>query len=116
MAGARPAAVPGADALVEFADALRRLRRQAGNPGYRVLARRTGYGTTTLWAAASGRTVPTLAVTLAYVAACGGDAVEWERRWQQLVESRDAGSVEPAGAPEPRQLPFDVYGFTGRSN
>jgi tetratricopeptide (TPR) repeat protein len=105
-----------AGALVEFADALRRLRRQAGNPGYRVLARRTGYGTTTLWAAANGRTVPTLAVTLAYVAACGGDAAEWERRWRQLVESPDAGTVEAAGAPEPHQLPSDVYGFTGRSN
>jgi tetratricopeptide (TPR) repeat protein len=119
MAGVRSAATPDAEALAEFADALRQLRREAGNPGYRVLARRTGYGTTTLWEATSGRTVPTLAVTLAYVAACGGDAAEWERRWQRLVESRDDGPVEPAVAPEPvrpHQLPFDVYGFTGRSN
>ncbi len=116
MAGAQSAA---ADALAEFADALRRLRQEAGNPGYRVLARRTGYGTTTLWEATSGRTVPTLAVTLAYVAACGGDAAEWERRWQQLTEPGDPGPGEPTPEPEPvrpRQLPFDVYGFTGRSN
>jgi tetratricopeptide (TPR) repeat protein len=119
MAGARSAAVPDADALVEFADALRRLRQEAGNPGYRVLARRTGYGTTTLWEATSGRTVPTLAVTLAYVAACGGDAAEWERRWQRLTEPAGPGPIEPTPEPEPirpRQLPFDVYGFTGRSN
>jgi tetratricopeptide (TPR) repeat protein len=118
MAGARSAAVPDADALAEFADALRQLRREAGNPGYRVLARRTGYGTTTLWEAASGRTVPTLAVTLAYVAACGGDAAEWEQRWQRLTEpATDEKVAEPAPPPViPRQLPIDVYGFTGRSD
>jgi tetratricopeptide (TPR) repeat protein len=118
MAGARSTAVPDAEALAEFADALRQLRREAGNPGYRVLARRTGYGTTTLWEATSGRTVPTLAVTLAYVAACGGDTAEWERRWQQLMEPGDPGPGKPPPGPEPirpHQLPFDVYGFTGRS-
>src|SRR5690349_11834057 len=99
MPGARSAAVPDADALAEFADALRRLRREAGNPGYRVLARRTGYGTTTLWEATSGRTVPTLAVTLAYVAACGGDADEWERRWQRLTEPGEAAPGEPVAPP-----------------
>jgi len=101
-----------AELLEEFATALRQLREAAGNPGYRVLAKRTGYATTTLWEAASGRTVPSLPVTLAYVAACGGDTAEWEERWHRLVA---APTPAAPARPVPRQLPSDVYGFTGRS-
>jgi hypothetical protein len=36
-------------------------------------------------AAASGRRLPTLAVTLAYVAACGGDRTDLEARWRTLA-------------------------------
>ena len=106
--------VTPAGALEEFSAALRQLRHAAGNPGYRVLARRTGYGTTTLWAAANGRAVPTRAVTLAYVAACGGDTAEWDERWQRLVAVRIEPAMESERAPRasvPRQLPSDVYGF-----
>jgi tetratricopeptide (TPR) repeat protein len=111
------------EALEEFAVALRRLRRAAGDPSYRVLARRTGYAPTTLSAATNGRGVPTRSVTLAYVAACGGDIAEWERRWQRLTYPRrpkEAARAPAARAPAgrrivPRELPFDVYGFTGRS-
>src|ERR1044071_1709142 len=104
---------PAGEALEEFAGALRRLRRAAGDPSYRVLARRTGYAPTTLSAATNGRGVPTRSVTLAYVAACGGDVAEWERRWQRLRYPRQTKPVSPPAVP--RQLPFDVYGFTGRS-
>jgi tetratricopeptide (TPR) repeat protein len=106
-------------ALAAFADGLRELRRSAGEPGYRVLARKAGYGPTTLWEAARGRVVPTLAVTLAYVRACGGDVAEWERRWHELSETLPAGrapDVPGKKSPVPRQLPLDVSDFTGRSD
>jgi tetratricopeptide (TPR) repeat protein len=122
MAGPHPAVDPGTGALEEFAGALRRLRRSAGDPSYRQLARRTGYAATTLCAAASGRSVPTRAVTLAYVAACGGDTVEWESRWRRLADPAVPAAArrpaDPAHRPGvvPHQLPFDVYGFIGRSD
>lgn len=68
--------------LVQFAAGLRRLREAAGCPGYRQLARRAHFSSTTLSDAAGGRRLPSLAVTLAYVRACGGDVAEWEKRWR----------------------------------
>ncbi|WP_168211166.1 nSTAND1 domain-containing NTPase [Actinosynnema sp. ALI-1.44] len=82
-------------ALTGFAAELRRLRERAGSPPYRELARRAHFSSTTLSDAAGGRRVPSLAVTLAYVRACGGDATEWERRWRTLVaESARETDVE----------------------
>ncbi len=112
-----------AGALPEFARGLRELRRAAGNPGYRSLARRAGYSASALSAAASGRVLPSLAVTLAYVGACAGDTREWERRWTELAATVAAaqpaggGVAVPAGGgvAVPRQLPADTYGFTGRA-
>jgi hypothetical protein len=63
---------PGDDPLTEFAAELRRLRESAGNPTYRELGRRAHYSAGTLSEAAGGRKLPSLAVTLAYVRACGG--------------------------------------------
>jgi WD40 repeat protein len=64
-----------------LAGQLRGLRRAAGNPGYRELATRCEFSMTVLADAAGGRRLPSLPVTLAFVRACGGDPVEWERRW-----------------------------------
>ncbi|MFF4382658.1 helix-turn-helix domain-containing protein [Kitasatospora sp. NPDC001547] len=66
--------------LVLFALELRELRRQAGSPPYRRLAARTNYSASTLAEAAAGRRLPSDAVLAAFVAACGGDPQEWERR------------------------------------
>ena len=63
--------------LIRFAADLRRLRQTAGSPTYRELSKLAHYGVTTLSEAAAGRELPTLAVTLAYVTACGGDPDEW---------------------------------------
>ncbi|MFB7499350.1 hypothetical protein ACFC09_32495 [Streptomyces sp. NPDC056161] len=63
---------------------MRKLRDKAGAPPYRKLARAAHYSSTTLADAASGRKLPSLPVTLAYVRACGGDAAEWEQRWHRL--------------------------------
>ena len=81
--------------LGHFAADLRRLRVKAGSPPYREVSRRAHYSPAALSDAASGRGLPSVAVTLAYVAACGGDVVEWERRWHALAgELADAA---PAG-------------------
>lgn len=63
----------GDGALLRFAADLRLLREKAGMPGYRDLGRRAHYSATTLSDAATGRKVPSLAVTTAYVEACDGD-------------------------------------------
>ncbi|MCP2303837.1 hypothetical protein LV79_003542 [Actinokineospora globicatena] len=73
----------GDPVLVDFAEALRELRRQAGSPTYRQLSTRAHYSIAALSDAAAGRRLPTLTVTLAYVRACGGDARAWEQRWRQ---------------------------------
>ncbi|GIF04209.1 hypothetical protein Asi03nite_17470 [Actinoplanes siamensis] len=67
------------------------LREKAGSPSYRTLARRANFSTATLAAAASGRKLPTLPVTVAYVEACGGDVGEWTARWRAI-----AARPEPA--------------------
>ncbi|MER5262718.1 helix-turn-helix domain-containing protein [Actinosynnema sp. NPDC002837] len=81
---------PDGGPLTAFAAALRALRQEAGGSTYRELARRTGYSTTTLSDAASGRALPSLAVTLAYVRVCDGDVEEWQRRWHELAANQAA--------------------------
>nr|WP_042178533.1 AAA family ATPase [Kibdelosporangium sp. MJ126-NF4]CEL13246.1 High-affnity carbon uptake protein Hat/HatR [Kibdelosporangium sp. MJ126-NF4]CTQ98938.1 High-affnity carbon uptake protein Hat/HatR [Kibdelosporangium sp. MJ126-NF4] len=76
---------PDTGAVPMFAAELRKLRQQAGNPTYRDLAVDAHYSPATLAAAASGRKLPTLAVTLAYARACGGDEREWEARWREVA-------------------------------
>ncbi|MFI9386439.1 helix-turn-helix domain-containing protein [Kutzneria sp. NPDC052558] len=71
--------------LGDFAGALRRLRDQAGSPTYRELAKQAHYAASTLAEASGGRKLPSLAVTLAYVRACGGDVDEWQERWQRVA-------------------------------
>src|SRR4051812_29767247 len=81
--------------LTLFAAELRLLRQKAGSPAYRELARRAHYSSTTLADAASGRKLPSLAVTLAYVRACGGDPGEWEARWRTLAAELPAAQSRP---------------------
>jgi hypothetical protein len=70
-----------------FVGELRDLRRTAGNPSYRELARRAHYAPTTFSSAVSGYRLPTLEVTLAFVTACEGDVVRWAERWR-LADSQ----------------------------
>ncbi|MEV7097102.1 hypothetical protein AB0M80_30040 [Amycolatopsis sp. NPDC051045] len=98
---------PGDDLLTEFAADLRRLRESAGNPTYRELGRRAHYSAGTLSEAAGGRKLPSLAVTLAYVRACGGVPGEWEERWHAVAdESRRDGAGSP---PEPESGEIPPY-------
>ncbi|MET9629749.1 hypothetical protein ABZX92_20025 [Lentzea sp. NPDC006480] len=90
---------PEDSALLGFAADLRRLREKAGKPTYRELSKQAHYSVTVLSDAASGRKLPTLAVTLAYVEACGGDAEEWRQRWHELSEELSAPPAEGVRAP-----------------
>ncbi|CAL9436247.1 nSTAND1 domain-containing NTPase [Streptomyces sp. enrichment culture] len=80
-----------------FAHELREVRRAAGSPTYREMARRTGYSAPTLSSAAAGERLPSLPVTLAYVEACGGRPEDWEPRWHAVVEEVSARPVPDEG-------------------
>jgi len=96
--------------VTRFADQLRRLRDEAGAPSYRELARKSHYSRTALSEAARGDKLPSLAVTLAFVEACGGDTEQWRGRWLQACAGADVNALEkppqrtvtarPAGSPQ----------------
>jgi WD40 repeat protein len=98
----RPLAADGGGSLLQLAADLRRLREEAGGPTYRELARRAHYSAATLSEAASGRKLPSLAATLGYVRACGGDVAEWERRWRTVAaELAPDGPDDDSGSDQP---------------
>ncbi|UUU23082.1 nSTAND1 domain-containing NTPase [Streptomyces sp. DSM 40750] len=96
---------PSAGPVQEFASELRRLREAVpGGLTYRRMAAKAGYSSVALSTAAQGKKLPSLEVTLAYVAACGGageDLQEWERRWRDLArqvrEAEVQGRAEEEG-------------------
>ncbi|MFF4183584.1 XRE family transcriptional regulator [Streptomyces sp. NPDC001691] len=69
---------------------MRTLRRQAGNPSYRAMAKRAHYSVATLSEAARGLHKPSLKVTRAYVAACEGDIATWTRHWHRVTKELEA--------------------------
>ncbi len=87
--------------IAGFAIALRRLRQAAGGPGYRELARLAHYSPTTLADAARGEKLPSLAVTLAFVRACGGDPDEWSTRWHDVATQLTGVRHEAGDKPAP---------------
>ncbi|UUV34631.1 WD40 repeat domain-containing protein [Amycolatopsis roodepoortensis] len=93
---------PGDDVVVSFAADLRLLREKAGGPTYRELSTRAGYSAAALSEAAGGRKLPGLAVTTAYVTACGGDVPAWEERWRTVA----AGLAAAAGERDETELPY----------
>jgi len=106
-----------------FANELRQLRARAGNPTYRDMARSALFSSSVLSSAASGTRLPTLQVTLGFVAACGGDREEWRRRWMRAAHvtasdtparGRYRSSPAELGLPRPAQLPLRPRGFVGR--
>jgi hypothetical protein len=82
--------------LQAFAYDLRQLREKAGNPTYRMLARKAGYSPATLSEAARGQRRPSLDVTMAYVGACGGDPDEWRLRWHDLAAAVTGATTRTA--------------------
>jgi hypothetical protein len=83
--------------LLRFAADLRLLRREAGGLTYRQLALRAHTSAASLSVAASGRRLPTLAVTTAYVEGCGGDVDAWQRRWHDVAAALAAQGEGRAG-------------------
>ena len=79
--------------LREFAFWLRDLRKRSGFT-YERLAGRAHYAVSTVQEAAAGRRLPTLRVTLAYVAACGGDQTAWQEYWTRVRRMLDATAPE----------------------
>src|SRR5215475_605495 len=109
---------PDSGPVQSFAYDLRRLRQEAGSPRYRDLAQRAKYSVSVLSRAASGRELPSLAVTLAYVDACGGNTGQWRDRWQQVtaeLRAQAAADGTPASASQVTGPPADPAGpDTGR--
>ncbi|MEU8414351.1 helix-turn-helix domain-containing protein [Amycolatopsis japonica] len=110
-------------ALTRFAADLRTLREAAGRPTYRQLSARAHYSTASLSEAAAGRKLPSLAVTLAFVDACGGDRAAWESRWSALAAELHTPSR--MDAPDDAASPYagltcfeieDVERFFGRDD
>ncbi|MEU6745651.1 helix-turn-helix transcriptional regulator [Spirillospora sp. NPDC046719] len=92
---------PSEGPVPAFAQDLRHLRANAGNPSYRALAAVSHCGRTTLAKAAAGRRFPSWEVTRAYVEACEGDVEAWRRKWQATdallkAEGRASGDPVPA--------------------
>jgi len=114
--------------LTQFAGRLRALRVAAGEPSYRRLAAVTHYSAAALARAAGGQALPSLEVTLAYVAACGGDPDRWQHAWDEVAAwvASQAAAAAAASVPEtaplaadqpavPRQLPAGIRHFVGRA-
>ncbi|MCX4549881.1 hypothetical protein [Streptomyces sp. NBC_01500] len=109
---------PAAGPVQQFAYELRKLRREAGTPTYRRMAADARYSAPTLSAAASGERLPSLPVTLAYVAACGGEPAPWERRWREAAAAEEPAPDDPdAASPYPGLRRFEPGdAFFGRAD
>jgi len=103
---------PVAGPVQRFAYELRQLRREAGGITYRAMAERVDFSAATLSESAAGERLPSLAVVLAYVRACGADPGEWELRWQRAAEE-EAG--QPAEDEEEATPPYRGWRGSNRA-
>ncbi|WBQ04440.1 response regulator transcription factor [Kribbella sp. CA-293567] len=82
---------PAAGQLAEFALALRRARREAGQPSYAKMAQTAHYASSALSKAASGGKAPTWNCVRAFLQACnvtdGRLLDQWRQRWDALPPS-----------------------------
>ncbi|MEU4561075.1 tetratricopeptide repeat protein [Actinoplanes sp. NPDC023936] len=100
---------------VAFATRLRDLRRECGQPSYRVLSRLGHCGFGSLSEAAGGRRLPSWQTTRGYVTGClrhaGRDAEidrvlpEWRRTWEAAATVDQVGPAAPPSAPAPPPQP-----------
>ncbi|WP_310727253.1 hypothetical protein [Streptomyces sp. N2A] len=111
---------PTAGPVQRLAHELRELRKAAGSPSYRTMAKAAGFSATALSLAAAGERLPSVAVVQGYARACGGDPAEWELRWKAAeAEATRIPAEDIEGAPTPyrglaRFEPDDRHLFFGR--
>ncbi|MGW1751037.1 nSTAND1 domain-containing NTPase [Streptomyces sp. NPDC002092] len=111
---------PTAGPVQRLAHELRELRKAAGSPSYRTMAKAAGFSATALSQAAAGERLPSLAVVQGYGRACGGDPAEWELRWKAAEAAVNQAPAENGeDAPSPyrglaRFEPDDRHVFFGR--
>ena len=101
---------PDRGPLADFAHGLRVLRAAAGYPSYRHLAGKALFSASVLSTAASGDSLPSLPVTLAYVGACGGDPGYWRRRWEAVAADLAGGAAASATPAIPARAPMPGTG------
>ncbi|WP_327049484.1 NBR1-Ig-like domain-containing protein [Microbispora sp. NBC_01189] len=84
-----------AEAIEDFAAALRALRRSVGNPPFREMSGRSGaISHTTLHEASKGNRLPSWETTVEFVKACGANPAVYRERWESAnlaVRSADTG-------------------------
>src|SRR4051812_31442173 len=87
-----------AEAIADFADLLRELRRSVGNPPFREMSGRSGaISHTTLYEATKGNRLPSWATTVEFVKACGADPAAYRERWESAnLTVRLATAERPA--------------------
>jgi len=111
---------PEAGPIQRLAHELRELRRAAGGPAYRAMAKRAGCAASTLSQAASGERLPSWPVVQGYARACGADPAPLEPLWKTAREQLTQAVREPdADQPPPyrgltRYETGDQHLFFGR--
>ncbi|WP_230985793.1 NBR1-Ig-like domain-containing protein [Microbispora oryzae] len=107
-----------AEAIENFAAALRELRNSVGNPPFREMSGRSGaISHTTLHEATKGNRLPSWETTVEFVRACGADPAAYRERWEMAnLAVRSAGAGEPslgetaASAPASPPPPDEIAG------
>ncbi|MFI0404925.1 NBR1-Ig-like domain-containing protein [Actinomadura sp. 3N508] len=97
----------GQEGRDRFAERLRRLRAEAGNPSFRVMAAKSrSVSHATLHEAAKGTRFPSWITTQAFVEACGGDVEEWREYWCAALGSDDTAAAAAVAAAEQADAPL----------
>jgi Helix-turn-helix domain len=96
---------PADGALAQFALQLRALRRAAGQPPYRDMARTALYSATALSKAANGRRTPTWTCVQAYLRACHVADIhlvnQWRHQWEAVRDATGRGPDTSGSDPAP---------------
>ncbi|NUR91391.1 MAG: hypothetical protein HOY71_45585, partial [Nonomuraea sp.] len=103
-----------AEAIEDFAAALRELRESVGNPSFREMSGRSGaISHTTLHEATKGNRLPSWETTVEFVKACDADPAAYREHWERA--SRVVKSAIPVTVPasplveEPEPSPAPAY-------
>jgi two-component system response regulator DesR len=111
---------PAGSALAQFALQLRALRRAAGQPPYREMARTAHYSGPALSRAANGRRTPTWACVEAYLRACNVADTrlvkQWQHRWEAVRDAagRGSGTSGSESAAPPTMITSDEPSVAGQ--